>query len=148
MHVMAAHMAHRNGVPFGVLRRDLASVFKAGVFRDGECIHVGAKHHGRTIAVAEKPDHTCSAYTRRYLEAGFPESVGRDSSRSSFLHRQLGMGVDVLIESFKSGQQSTHATQHARSSSRLDMLCHDGSLLDSELKLEWRERDNHRDCGP
>ena len=57
MHVVAAHMSHRHGVPFGIRRCDLAGIGKAGVLGDRQRIHVRAQHHRRPLAVAEQSDH-------------------------------------------------------------------------------------------
>ena len=103
MHVMTAHMAHRHGVSFSIGRCDLAGIGKAGILGDRQRIHVGAKHDRWPFAVAEQPNHTGLAHTGRYLKTGFPEPVGGDVRRSRLVHRQFGIGVNVLIKGLKIG---------------------------------------------
>jgi hypothetical protein len=70
VHIVTAHVTHRHRVPLAVLHLDLAGIGKTGRFLDGQGIHVGAQHHGRTIAVAEQADNACLSDSRRYLITG------------------------------------------------------------------------------
>ena len=128
MHVMAAHMAHRHNVSFGIGRCDFAGIGKAGVLRDRQRIHVGAQHHCWPLAVAEQSHHARLAHPGRNLVTGFPQPVGGDARRSRLVHRQFGMGVNVLIKRFKIGEQLAQVRQDNGCAVEMRKLSHDDLL--------------------
>jgi hypothetical protein len=128
MHVVAAHMPYWHDYPFGVRRRDLAGIGKAGVLGDRQRIHVRAQHHRRPLAVAEQSNHTRLAHPGRHLVPSFPEPVGGDARRSRLVHRQFGMGVNILIEWFKIGYQLAQVRQDNGCAVGGGMLNHDDLL--------------------
>jgi hypothetical protein len=129
MHIMAAHMAHRHRVSFGIGRCDLAGIGKSGVLGDGERIHVRTQHHCRPFAVAEQSDHARLAHAGGHRVTGFSELVGGDARCSRLVHRQFGMGVNVLIKRFQFGEQLAQVRQHNGCAVGGGMLDHDVLLL-------------------
>ena len=63
VHVVAAHVTDGDRLSVLILRRDLAGIGKARRFLDGQRVHVGAQHDGRSLAVSKQAD-----------DAGFPDT--------------------------------------------------------------------------
>ena len=98
MHVMAARMHDRYGVAFTIGRGDLARIGQAGRLGDRQRVHVGTQHHNRAFAVTQYPHDARLADTGRHFVARVAQSLRRDARCARFLHRQLGVGVNVLVQ--------------------------------------------------
>jgi hypothetical protein len=95
---MPTHMPHRHGISLSINRCDLAGIGKAGILGDRQRIHIRAQHHCWPFAVAEQPNHTSLTHSGCHFVASLLQSIGGNARRSRLLHRQFGVGVDVLIE--------------------------------------------------
>ena len=91
MHIVAAHVRHRDRIALSIGGRRLAGIGKAGRFLDRQCVHVGAQHDGRAVAVPKQADHAGLADARRYFIAGRTKTVRSEFGRPRLLHRQLGV---------------------------------------------------------
>ena len=63
----------------------------------------------RTVAVAQQTHHARSVDTRRDLVARIAQALCGDARRARFLHRKLGMGVNIGVELFQTRQQRVKA---------------------------------------
>jgi hypothetical protein len=108
VHVVAAHVPDGDGVSVAILRGDLAGIGKPGRFLDGQRVHVGAQHHGRSLAVPEQADHAGLPDACRDFVAGRTKTVCRQSRRARLLHRQLGVRMHILVEFGQIGQQGVN----------------------------------------
>ena len=111
VHVVAAGVHYRHGPAFGIVRRDLAGIRHPGGFLDRQRVHVGAQHHGRTIAVAQQPDDTGVADVFRHFKAGRAQPVRGEARGAGFLHRQLGVRVHILVQGLEAGNQRIEIPQ-------------------------------------
>ena len=50
------------------------------------------------VTASQKADDTCLADFRCHLVASVAQALRREGGRSRFLHRQLGMGMNILVE--------------------------------------------------
>jgi hypothetical protein len=72
---------------------------EAGLLLDRERVHVGAQHHDRPVAVAEQGDDPGPADAGGHVEAEPPRLLGQQARRSGLLHAELGILVQVSIQS-------------------------------------------------
>ena len=71
----------------------------AGVFNDGQGVHVGAQAQGlAALAALEATDHTGATYSCADLIAPVGELAGHQRGRAVLLKGQLGVGVDVAAQ--------------------------------------------------
>jgi hypothetical protein len=80
-------MTDGDGVSVVILRRDLAGIGKPGRFLDGQCVHVGAQHDSRALAVPEQADHAGLSDARRHFIAGRSKTVCSEFRCPRLLHR-------------------------------------------------------------
>src|SRR5262249_30408100 len=76
----------------------------AGVFNDGQGVHVGADHDGGARAVLEDGDDAVAADLGGDLEAERLEFLGHAGGGQLLLEGQLGVGVEVLVELVEAGR--------------------------------------------
>jgi hypothetical protein len=96
--VVAAGVHHGHLVAVGIGGDDRAGVRKTGGLANRQGVHVGAQQHRRAVPVVQDADHAGAADALVHLEAGRPQSVGREPSGASLLARQLGIAVEVAVE--------------------------------------------------
>jgi len=97
MHVMTARVHHRHRLAAFVRCRRVAAVGKAGGLLHRQCIHVGAKHDGGTLAVAQDADDARHADAGGDLVARCRQSFCREPGRPRLMHRELRMGMNVPV---------------------------------------------------
>ncbi len=98
VHVVAAGVHDADLVAVLVARADLAGVGQAGLLDDRQGVHVGAHQHGRPVAVLEDADDAVAADVLRHLEADLLQLAGQAGGGSRLVERQLGVGVQVLVQ--------------------------------------------------
>jgi len=75
----------------------------------------------------------------RYVKARSTHAVGCDAGGSSFLHRELGMSVDVLVEPLELGDELAKACQRGRDRVGANLRNHDvHPVLQSALRFKLR----------
>jgi hypothetical protein len=74
--VVTTHMSHRHRVSLAVLHLDFAGIRKTRRLLDGQGVHVGAQHHGRTVAVAEQADNAGLSDSRRHVITSAAKPIG------------------------------------------------------------------------
>jgi hypothetical protein len=98
MHVVPARMGDASRLTEAVAAGRGARIGEAGRFRDRQGVHVGAQQHGRSVAIPKDSDHARLPDAGGHLIALFLQPIGGDPRRPLLLHRQLGMGVKVLVD--------------------------------------------------
>ncbi len=104
MQVVPARVGDTDVVAIGIGAPRRARVGEPGLLGDGQRVHVGPAQHGRTVAVLEHPDHPGASHVAGHGEAERLEPVGHDPGGAVLLERQLGVGVQVLVQGPQLGE--------------------------------------------
>jgi hypothetical protein len=112
MHVMAAGMRHRHGIPSDICGRDSAGIVKTAGLPDGQGIHVGTQHNDGAFAIAEQADNARLSHAGGHFVAIVLKMLCSEISRPVFLHRQFRVGVEVLVDCFELWKQAGQICQN------------------------------------
>ena len=94
-----------------IVGRRLAGVRQTGRFFDRQRVHVGAQHHRRSVAVSKQAHHAGLPDAGRHLVTCGAKMIRRQARRTRFMHRQLRVRVDILVEAFEVWQQTFQVRQ-------------------------------------
>ena len=84
--------------PVGVERAHRARVRQPGPLLHGQRVHVRAQPDDRAVAVAQDTDDPGPAHAGRHLGAELGEPRRDDPGGAGLGERELGVGVQVLVE--------------------------------------------------
>ena len=111
MDVVAAGVGHRYLVAVGVLGGRGARVIRAGVLFDRQCVHVSPEQHGGPVSVGQHADHAGAADAGLDRAAILLQLPGDALCGALFLVGQLGVLVQIFVESLLGGLEAVVAGQ-------------------------------------
>ena len=111
MDVVAAGVGHRYLVAVGVLGGRGARVIRAGVLFDRQRVHVRPEQHGGPASVGQHADHAGAADAGLDRAAILLQLPGDALGGAVFLVGQLGVLVQILVESLLGGLDAVVAGQ-------------------------------------
>ncbi len=98
VHVMPAGMRNGDSAAGRIDGYSGARVRQARSFSDRQRVHIGAQHDHRSIPVAQHRDYASASDASGDVETQGFERGHHGGGRVMFLHRQLGVAVQVAIQ--------------------------------------------------
>ncbi len=100
MRIMAAGVRHVDGLPVQISRSERRGVGQARVLLDRKRVHVGPREHRLAFAVPQDADNARTANPFEDFVTEFLEFRRRERGRFGLLKTQLGMRVELLVNTF------------------------------------------------